>query len=122
MTCPFHGRIIPRDDLGRPLNPSDAVESNSNPSPPQEKKTSVMDNLWELLEGDVMDQSGRQKIGPKGGRKKKEKSALIDIRKKSNTSITRLKRQIDSSKTKKMVQEAAEYERQMKQHNRDKFT
>lgn len=80
-----------------------------------------MDNLWELIEGDVMDQSGRQKMSPKGGRKKKEKSALIDIRKKSNTSITRLKRQIDSSKTKKLVQEAAEYERQMKQHNRDKL-
>lgn len=79
-----------------------------------------MDNLWELIEGDVMDQSGRRKVNPKG-QKKKEKSALIDIRKKSNTSITRLKRQIDSSKTKKMVQEAAEYERHMKLRNKEKW-
>ncbi|KAI7897382.1 uncharacterized protein EV154DRAFT_475700 [Mucor mucedo] len=121
VTCPFHGRIIPRDELGIPLNPSDVVEKTDDHPPAQEKEKSVMDNLWELIEGDVMDQSGRQKMSPKGGRKKKEKSALIDIRKKSNTSITRLKRQIDSSKTKKLVQEAAEYERQMKQHNRDKL-
>lgn len=87
---------------------------------PQTIEPSVMNNLWEFIEGDVMGQSGRQKFNPKGP-KKKERSALIDIRKKSNTSITRLKRHIDSSKTKKMIQEAADYERQMKLRNKDRL-
>lgn len=85
---------------------------------------SVMDNLWELIEGDVMDQSGHDRITTRGQRKKatkkekKPKSALIDIKKKQDTSYTRLKRQINSPKTKKMVEEAIEYEREMKSRNK----
>lgn len=78
-----------------------------------------MKELWELLEGDAMDQSGHQRVISKPkGRKKKEKSALIDIRKKPSSSITRLKRQVNSPKTKKMVEQAIEYEREMKSRNK----
>lgn len=66
-----------------------------------------------------MDQSGHQRVISKSkGRKKKEKSALIDIRKKPSSSITRLKRQVNSPKTKKMVEQAIEYEREMKSRNK----
>lgn len=80
-----------------------------------------MDNLWELIEGDVMDQSNREIFPPRTrGRKKKqkEKSALIDIRKKPSTSFTRLKQRVESPKTKKMVEEAIAYEREMKSRNK----
>ncbi len=80
-----------------------------------------MDNLWELIEGDVMDQSGHEKVlaKSKGRKKRKEKSALIDIRKKASTSLTRLKRQVNSPKTKKMVEKAIDYEREMKSRNKE---
>lgn len=133
VTCPFHGQIIPRDELGRPLNPNDVstpttsldfhvdeVDRNygETSKPPD---SGVMNNLWELIEADVMDQTGHEKIiMTKHGRRKEEKpkTALIDIKKKPSTSYTRLKRVIDSSKTKKMVKEAIEYEREMKSRNK----
>jgi hypothetical protein len=79
-----------------------------------------MNNLWELIEADVMDQTGREKITvtKRGQKKNKPKSALIDIKKKPSTSFTRLERQINSSKTKKMIEEAIEYEREMKSRNK----
>jgi hypothetical protein len=131
VTCPFHGRIIPRDELGRPLNPNDVSRSSSianadkadssygeTSKPPD---STIMNNLWELIEADVMNQSGREKIAvTKRGQKKKgkPKTALIDIKKKPSTSYTRLKQQINSSKTKKMVEEAIEYEREIKSRNK----
>lgn len=74
-----------------------AVASSSSKKQQEEepaKKPSVMDNLWELIEGDVMDQSGHQRVISKSkGRKKKtkEKSALIDIRKKSKYKLNKIK-------------------------------
>jgi hypothetical protein len=123
VTCPFHGKIIPRDELGQPLNPADVVEYPSSSSDqPALKQPSVIDNLWELIEGDVMDQSGHDRIAPRTRyqkkKKEKPKSALINIKKMPSTSYTRLTRQINSSKNKKMVEEAIEYEREMKSRNK----
>lgn len=138
VTCPFHGKIIPRDDLGRPINPQDVATTSATTAaaitdeeyhghlqtkPPD---TAIMDNLWELLENDVMNQSGHKitqnRRGGRGGvgkKKDKPKSALIDVKKKPNTSYTRLNKQINTAKNKKLVEEAIEYEREMKSRNKE---
>ncbi|CEP08633.1 hypothetical protein [Parasitella parasitica] len=136
VTCPFHGKIIPRDDLGRPLNPQDVATTSAAASKMTDEEytghltsrkpdAAVMDNLWELLEGDVMSgQSGHEKItrkkklGGRGGGVTKPKSALIDVKKKPDTSYTRLNKQISTAKNKKLVEEAIEYEREMKARNK----
>ncbi|KAI8067219.1 hypothetical protein BDF21DRAFT_426066 [Thamnidium elegans] len=121
VTCPFHGRIIQRDELGVPLDPKERVEP-SEPIQPEPPANNPMDGLWELIEGDVMNQSSREMINPRTRvqkKKKKEKSALINIRKKPNTSFTRLNKHLDSRKTRKMVEEAIEYEREMKSRNKN---
>ncbi|KAI8983082.1 hypothetical protein BDB01DRAFT_792396 [Pilobolus umbonatus] len=124
VTCPFHGRIIPRDELGRPLNPDDIKQSTSSSTgeTSEGKKKpdkEVMDNLWELLESDVMAQTGNKLIQPKKKKKEKEKSSLIDIRKKPSTPYARLEQKVSSSKMKKAIDEAIEYERAIKSRNRD---
>jgi hypothetical protein len=85
------------------------------------KDNPVMDNLWELLEADVMSQTGQQRITLNKKRQKKpvEKSSLIDIKKKPNDSYARLQRKMNSSKNKKLIDEAVEFEREMKQRNRE---
>ncbi|KAI8646365.1 hypothetical protein BD408DRAFT_359645 [Parasitella parasitica] len=135
VTCPFHGKIIPRDELGRPLNPQDVAttsaavgtltdEEYTGHLSSRKPDTAVMNNLWELLENDVMmgqsdyEKTTRKKLGGRGGGVGKPKSALIDVKKKPNTSYTRLNKQISTAKNKKLVEEAAEYEREMKARNK----
>ncbi|KAL7328480.1 hypothetical protein PS15p_206748 [Mucor circinelloides] len=142
VTCPFHGKIIPRDDLGRPLNPQDVTASTSTSgstatADPDEEytgqmtsrkpDTAIMNNLWEILENDVMGQSGHETVkrgsattaGKVSKKKQKPKSALINVKKKPDTSYTRLNKQISTAKNKKLVEEAIEYEREMKSRNKE---
>lgn len=129
--CPFHGRIIPRDDSGRPLNEEDrqreqAEQEKGDPHetygvPEKKPDQSIMDNLWELLENDVTDSTGKPLITVTKRKKKgkeKKKSGLINIRKKPTTSYDRIERQLNSKRTQKMVEEALEYEREAKSRNR----
>ncbi|CEJ00371.1 hypothetical protein RMCBS344292_14427 [Rhizopus microsporus] len=126
VTCPFHGKIIPRDELGRPLdsssnNPESSKEQNDSKT--KNDNDQVMDNLWELLEEDVMKQSGQVKVSSSRKRQRKtldqKSSSLIDIKKKPENSYSRLQRKLNSTKNKKLVEEAAEYEREMKSRNRE---
>lgn len=82
-----------------------------------------MDNLWELLEEDVMKQSGQEIVPSSRKRQRKtldqKSSSLIDIKKKPENSYSRLQRKLNSTKNKKLVEEAAEYEREMKSRNRE---
>lgn len=133
VTCPFHGKIIPRDDLGRPLNPQDEASTTSSVDPNEEytgqmtssrkPDATVMNNLWEVLESDVMATGAGRKRGStatnNSRKKQKQKSALIDVNKKPDTSYTRLNKQISTAKNKKLVQEAIEYEREMKSRNKE---
>lgn len=87
----------------------------------------IMNNLWEILENDVMGQSGRETMkrgsattaGKVSKKKQKPKSALINVKKKPDTSYTRLNKQISTAKNKKLVEEAIEYEREMKSRNKE---
>ncbi|KAI8991039.1 hypothetical protein BDF20DRAFT_842327 [Mycotypha africana] len=133
LICPFHGKIIPRDELGRPLDGETASEQSTTTMQgndpiddtvydPKSKKADpkVMNNLWQLLEGDVMSQAGQPRITMKKSKQNKGKpeSSLIDIKKKPTTSLERLKQHIDSPKKRKAVVEAMEYEQEMRSRNK----
>ncbi|KAI9470622.1 MAG: hypothetical protein EXX96DRAFT_585109 [Benjaminiella poitrasii] len=135
VTCPFHGPIIPRDELGRPIgredespqtyddSPNDNIEAETTYKPHSKKPDpEVMNNLWELLESDVTNQSGKitkRRRGRKLEKKPTKKSALVNVNKKPSTSFSRLERHINSSKSRKKTEEAMEYEREMKSRNKE---
>ncbi|CAO3684898.1 unnamed protein product [Rhizopus stolonifer] len=124
VTCPFHGKIIPRDEIGRPCDSTSVSLNNEDPSAgaSHNKSDQTTENLWELLEADVMNQTGQEKIvvNRKGQKKKSVvKSALVDIKKKPDNSYARLQRKMNSVKSKRLIEEAADYEREMKSRNRE---
>ncbi|CAO3654017.1 unnamed protein product [Cunninghamella echinulata] len=133
VTCPFHGKIIPRDEYGQPTtvinNESSSTASsssyiNNDNNQIVKESTPPINDYWQEIEGDVMKQLGKDKIEPnKKGRRKnnassKKKSALIDIRKKPDTPYTRLNKKIESKESRLMVEEALEYERSIKSRDR----
>ncbi|KAI8885060.1 hypothetical protein K501DRAFT_322635 [Backusella circina FSU 941] len=114
VTCPFHGKIIPRDDDGEPLD--------NNASSSSKVTHNVNDRLWELLENDVMKQMGKDTIDPKRGKRKNnlKKSNLADIKKvkKPEDSYARLEQKLNTPAMKKVVKSAFEYERELKAQNK----
>lgn len=74
--------------------------------------------LWEQLEKDIMLQQGISPIEStkRGQKRKKEKvpSALIDVRKKPETRLSRLQKRLEDPHMKRIVEESLEHERSMK--------
>ncbi|KAJ2964417.1 hypothetical protein NQZ79_g628 [Umbelopsis isabellina] len=131
VTCPFHGPIIPRDEIGRPVDPktnTPVVEGNinENGSVDEGKSEPVFSAvgasqpaLWEELSNEVMMQQGIAPIeSNKRGQKRKKKpstpSALIDVRKKTETRMDRLQRRLEDPRMKRIVEESLDYDRDMK--------
>lgn len=131
VTCPFHGPIIPRDEIGRPVDPktnTPVVEgvTYENASVDEGKDEAVFSAvdasqpaLWEELSNEVMMQQGIAPIeGNKRGQKRKKKSntssALIDVRKKPETRMDRLQRRLEDPRMKRIVEESLDYDRDMK--------
>jgi hypothetical protein len=130
VTCPFHGPIIPRDEIGRPVDPksnlpiSDISEQETIGSKEDKNEAAfssvkaAQPALWEQLENDVMLQQGLTPIEntKRGQKRKKDKapSALIDVKKKADTRLSRLQRRLDDPHMKRIVEESLDHERSMK--------
>ncbi|KAH8551528.1 hypothetical protein BGW37DRAFT_494019 [Umbelopsis sp. PMI_123] len=130
VTCPFHGPIIPRDEIGRPVDPksnlpiSDISEQETIGSEEDKNEAAfssvkaAQPALWEQLENDVMLQQGLTPIEntKRGQKRKKDKapSALIDVKKKADTRLSRLQRRLDDPHMKRIVEESLDHERSMK--------
>lgn len=67
LKCPFHGKIVERDDKGNPLNPLE-LETQERP----------LKQPWELLE----DQVNQQLFGEERKRKESRQSRLLKTSKK----------------------------------------
>jgi len=104
--CPFHGKIIPRDDLGRPLNPADASSSAAAPSSSTTSSSSSTDGhlTWQSIVKEVNVASGYQT--PKK-RKEKPVSALEDVRPKKpkarDLKVLRLNRALDQADSRQLL-------------------
>ncbi|KAF7732384.1 hypothetical protein EC973_005280 [Apophysomyces ossiformis] len=114
VQCPFHGKIIPRDDFGQPLDLSFSQEDRIAGSSSTGSSNSAH-ALWQEIEKDVMAQAGQKHISKDAKQRKKRKAtALIDVRKKKETSYTRLQKKLNDPKIKQLVEAAAEHEQSIK--------
>lgn len=134
---------MPRDELGRIIKPKgdethaedsghddsadDEPESTTNVDESSSSTSQVAQSSkptdWEELEDDVMKQLGLEKIAVHKRSKRKRPdipSALVNVRKKPETSITRLQKRIADPKLKRVVEKEMSYQQSIKY--RDKKT
>ena len=74
-------------------------------------------NLWQELERDVMKQVDQPLIEldkKRKGKRKKPQSNLVDVRKKKETSYTRLQKKVDAPSTRRDLEDSEDYERSIK--------
>ncbi|XP_062380749.1 UV-stimulated scaffold protein A [Sardina pilchardus] len=101
VKCPFHGKIISRDDLGRPTNPEDAERLEKEKRKLQEEQPDWRDpELMREIEaatGEDLGSSktfGKGKKGSKGKGKKRKYPSLTDLKQSVNTSRSRLEKKV----------------------------
>jgi hypothetical protein len=101
--CPFHGKIIPRDAVGKPLDPQSA--------PPDKEKEEIP--LWEQIADDVRGNLGLDGEGG-NGRKRKEKTVLEAelerCSKQRNTAKSRIMKKLASSSKRTEKDQRQDYE------------
>nr|XP_019942015.1 PREDICTED: UV-stimulated scaffold protein A isoform X2 [Paralichthys olivaceus] len=95
LKCPFHGRIIPRDQEGRPCRKEDQVREEQ-----EERRKRIEQPDWrdaELMrdiEAATGEDLGSHKVGKKGKGKKKKFPNLSDLKQSANTSRSRLEKKV----------------------------
>ncbi|XP_042198298.1 UV-stimulated scaffold protein A, partial [Callorhinchus milii] len=110
LKCPFHGKIIPRDEQGNPTNPEDIVRLEQEKQKRQEEQPDWRDpelmREIEAAKGVDLGSSKLYKKGKKGKGKKKKYPNLTDLKQQSNTSRSRLEKRIFNKLSVKRVSEA----------------
>uniref|UniRef100_K7FDL1 UV-stimulated scaffold protein A n=1 Tax=Pelodiscus sinensis TaxID=13735 RepID=K7FDL1_PELSI len=110
VKCPFHGKIIPRDDSGNPINPEDRVREEKKRF---EKQAEQPGSEWqdpefmrEIEAATGVDLGSSRYSGKgKGGKKKRKKRKypnLIDLKQEANTSRSRLEKKVFNKYSKAM--------------------
>ncbi|XP_010896992.2 UV-stimulated scaffold protein A [Esox lucius] len=98
VKCPFHGRIVPRDNLGKPTNPEDAErlekeEWKRREEQPDWRDPELMRDI-ELATGEDLGSSKTFGKHKKGKGKRKKYPNLSDLKKSANTSRSRLEKKV----------------------------
>ncbi|KAL4660969.1 UV-stimulated scaffold protein A isoform X1 [Arapaima gigas] len=113
VKCPFHGPIIPRDELGQPTNPEDAARLEQERMRRQEEQPDWRDpELMRDIEaatGEDLGSSktfGKGKKGSKGKGKKRKYPNLTDLNQKANTSRSRLEKKVFDKSSMRRVTDA----------------
>ncbi|XP_067240998.1 UV-stimulated scaffold protein A [Chanodichthys erythropterus] len=111
VKCPFHGRIIPRDELGRPVNPEDALRLEKEKRKREEEQPDWRDpELMREIEAATGEDLGSSKTygkGKKGGKGKSRKKYpnLTDLKQNANTSRSRLEKKVFNKSSMRRVTE-----------------
>ncbi|KAK7138463.1 hypothetical protein R3I94_013935 [Phoxinus phoxinus] len=121
--CPFHGRIIPRDELGRPVNPEDALRLEKEKWKRQEQQPDWRDpELMRDIEAATGEDLGSSRTygkGKKGGKGKRRKYPnLTDLKQNANTSRARLEKKVFNKSSMRRVTEVMN---KMDKRKHDKF-
>ncbi|XP_060089546.1 UV-stimulated scaffold protein A [Heteronotia binoei] len=108
VKCPFHGKIIPRDELGNPVNPEDRAREARKQFEQKEKHPEWQDpEFMREVEAATGADLGSSRYSGKGGRnkgKKKKYPNLTDLKQQANTSRSRLgKKVFDKAAVKRVV-------------------
>ncbi|XP_057628516.1 UV-stimulated scaffold protein A isoform X2 [Chionomys nivalis] len=119
LKCPFHGKIIPRDDKGQPLNPEDRAREQRQRFQQQQAQPGWQDpEFMKDVEAATGVDLGSSKYSKKGKGKKKKHPNLTDLRERANTSRARLEKKVFA---KAAVQRVVAAMNQMDQKKHEKF-
>ncbi|XP_067103763.1 UV-stimulated scaffold protein A [Osmerus mordax] len=111
VKCPFHGVIVPRDDLGRPTNPEDADRLEREERKRREEQPEWRDpELMRDIEAATGEDLGSSRTYGKGrgkgkGKKKKKYPNLSDLKQSANTSRSRLEKKVFNKSSMRRVTE-----------------
>ncbi|XP_067312894.1 UV-stimulated scaffold protein A [Pseudorasbora parva] len=111
VKCPFHGRIIPRDELGRPVNREDALRLEKEKRKQEEEQPDWRDpQLMREIEAATGEDLGSSRTygkGKKGGKRKSKKKYpnLTDLKQNANTSRSRLEKKVFNKSSMRRVTE-----------------
>lgn len=115
LKCPFHGKIIPRDDSGQPLDPDDrAREQRRQQARPDWQDPEFLKDVEAATGVDL----GSSRYSRKGKGKKRKYPNLTDLRERANTARARLEKKVFA---KASVQRVAAAMNQMDQKKHEKF-
>ncbi|XP_040191197.1 LOW QUALITY PROTEIN: UV-stimulated scaffold protein A [Rana temporaria] len=124
IKCPFHGKIIPRDEIGVPINPEDREREVKEKFEQQAKEQDWRDpELMREIEqatGEDLSSMYVETPGKKTKRKGKKKKYpnLTDLKQKANTTRSRLEKKVFSPGS---VKRAISAMNQMDKRRHEKF-
>ncbi|XP_039509736.1 UV-stimulated scaffold protein A isoform X1 [Pimephales promelas] len=124
VKCPFHGHIIPRDELGRPVRPEDALRLEKEKLKRQEQQPDWRDpELMRDIEAATGEDLGSSRTygkGKKGRGKSKRKKYpnLTDLKQNANTARSRLEKKVFNKSSMRRVTEVMN---KMDKRKHDKF-
>ncbi|XP_028902266.1 UV-stimulated scaffold protein A isoform X2 [Ornithorhynchus anatinus] len=96
--CPFHGKIIPRDETGTPTDPEDKAREEKKKFEKQADQPEWQDpELMREIEAATGADLGSARYSRKGGKgkgKKKKFPNLTDLKQQANTSRSRIEKKV----------------------------
>ncbi|XP_053243750.1 UV-stimulated scaffold protein A isoform X3 [Podarcis raffonei] len=120
--CPFHGKIIPRDDSGTPIDQEDREREAKQQFEKKEKQPEWQDpEFMREVEAATGADLGSSRYSGKGGKKKGKKKKyanLTDLKQQANTSRSRLEKKVFDKTAMKRVVKAMN---RMDQRKHEKF-
>uniref|UniRef100_UPI003AAECDD2 UV-stimulated scaffold protein A n=1 Tax=Centroberyx gerrardi TaxID=166262 RepID=UPI003AAECDD2 len=107
VKCPFHGRIIPRDQEGRPSRQEDRLREEQEERKRREEQPDWRDaELMREIEAATGEDLGSDRLRGKGkGKKKKKYPNLSDLKQNANTSRSRLQKRVFNKSSMRRVAE-----------------
>ncbi|XP_019381791.1 PREDICTED: UV-stimulated scaffold protein A [Gavialis gangeticus] len=109
IKCPFHGKIIPRDESGNPVNPEDKAREEKQRFEKQAQQPEWQDpEFMREVEAAVGVDLGSSRYSGKGKKKGKKKKYpnLTDLKQQANTSRSRLEKKVFNKEAMKRVVKA----------------
>ncbi|XP_035745274.1 UV-stimulated scaffold protein A [Egretta garzetta] len=110
IKCPFHGKIIPRDESGIPVNAEDRAREEKmrfekQAAQPEWRDPEFMREVEAATGVDLGSSKNNEKGGKKKGKKKKYPN-LTDLKQQANTSRSRLEKKVFNKGAMKRVVKA----------------
>ncbi|XP_014388949.1 PREDICTED: UV-stimulated scaffold protein A, partial [Myotis brandtii] len=117
--CPFHGKIIPRDDTGRPLHPEDRAREQRQQLQRQAGRSDWQDpEFMRDVEVATGVDLGSSRAGRRGKGKKRRHPGLTDLKQQADTARTRIAKKVFA---KAAVQRVVTAMNQMDRKKHEKF-
>ncbi|XP_033069322.1 UV-stimulated scaffold protein A isoform X1 [Trachypithecus francoisi] len=119
LKCPFHGKIIPRDDKGRPLDPEDRAREQRRQLQKQERPEWQDPELMRDVEAATGQDLGSSRYSGKGRGKKRRYPSLTNLKAQADTARARIGRKVFAKAAVRRVVTAMN---QMDQKKHEKFS